>query len=285
MARDVWVRYVANSMKSSVLAAWLACAVLVLAAPAAAKPNKPTAQKKPAATASQSVGSPSEGKLVGGERIEKTKSLRLVGSLQFAVPELVELLERSADRVAKRRPGSVLTVGDLSRKGGGDVDGHRSHESGRDADVGFYFTKGGKPFLPKRFAAVDESGKVEGLPGVAFDDARNWALVEAWLTDPKGRVLQIFVARHVRARLLAHAARIGASAALRTRAAEVMIQPKKVLPHDNHFHVRIACPNGDKECENFAKRKRATKPATKATASRQRGKGQKTPPKQKPKAK
>lgn len=229
----------------------------------AAARSSAKSRKHSATVPARSVGAPNKGTLVGGKKIARSRELRLIGSLQFALPELVGMLERSADRVAKRHPGSVLTVGDLSRRDGGDVDGHRSHESGRDADVGFYLTKKGKPFLPKRYATIKENGAVVGSPSVRFDDARNWALVESWLSDRSGRVLQIFVARHLRSRLLAHATRAGVSARLRRRAAEVLMQPKKALPHDNHFHVRIACPSKDRGCVNFAKRQKVAEARSK----------------------
>jgi len=202
----------------------------------------------------KSVGSPDQGTLVGGKKLEPNETMRALGGHRFGLPELVDMLTRSAGQVAKRHPRSVLNVGDLSRRGGGEVDGHRSHESGRDADVGFYLAKSGKPFLAPRFAAVDGEGKATGFPGAHFDDVRNWALVEAWLSDSKARVLQIFVSNPVKQRLLAQAARAGASAAMRARAAEVLFQPTKGLPHDNHFHVRIACPQGQGDCVNFGKR-------------------------------
>src|SRR5512139_11241 len=166
-------------------------------------PNKTVVRGK-------SVGSPNEGRLEGGRKLEPSKALRVVGGHRWGVPTLVGMLERSSARVAKRFSGSVLTVGDLSRKGGGDVEGHRSHESGRDADVGFYLKKGQKPWVAPRFAAIDEEGKAVGLPSVRFDDARNWALIEAWLTDREASVLQIFVAQHVKLRLLAAARNAGA---------------------------------------------------------------------------
>lgn len=202
----------------------------------------------------KSVGSPDQGTLVGGKKLEPNETLRTVGGHRFGLPELVDLLTRGAAEVAKKHPRSVLNVGDLSRRGGGEVDGHRSHESGRDADVGFYLSKNGKPFVPPRFAAIDADGKAAGFPGARFDDARNWALIQAFLTDPKAHVLQIFVSNPVRKRLLEQAVRSGASAALRTRAAEVLFQPTRGLPHDNHFHVRIACPKGNPDCVNFGKR-------------------------------
>ncbi len=229
---------------------WLSRVAVCLAFGAAVAP--PAIAAEPA----QSHGSPSEGTLVGGERLDGGPGLRVVGRSNWGMPELVGMLRRSAKRVADRHPGAVLTVGDLSRKGGGDIDGHRSHESGRDADVGFYLTQRGKPFLPPRFAVIAPDGAAERFAGVRFDDARNWALVEAWLTDPETRVLQVFVAAHLRARLLEHARRSGASAALQARAADLLQQPRRGLPHDNHFHVRIACPRGQLACVNFSSHSR-----------------------------
>ena len=234
--------------RSRIVGSLLAIAVALAGSTgAAAHPPKPA---KPAPA--HSVGSPNEGKLVGGKRIEPSNTLRVVGGHRWGMPALVGMLERSAARVAKRHAGAVLTVGDLSRKGGGDVDGHRSHESGRDADVGFYLLKKHKPYLPRRFATVGADGRAAGMPGVAFDDARNWELVAAWLNDSQARVLQIFVSRPLRARLLEQAKKSGASAALQARAAAVLIQPRHALPHDNHFHVRIGCSKSETACVDYS---------------------------------
>ncbi|MCS6902362.1 MAG: penicillin-insensitive murein endopeptidase, partial [Myxococcales bacterium] len=150
-----------------------------------------------------SVGSPSEGQLKGGVRLEESPHLRFLPEHhhRWGLPHLVSMLNRSAARVRHRYPGSVLTVGDLSRKGGGDIRGHHSHESGRDADVGFYVTtSAGKNVLPQRFVSFDEHGRAPG--GLRFDVARNWALIAAWLEDPQARVTHIFVAAPLRDLLL-----------------------------------------------------------------------------------
>jgi len=195
-----------------------------------------------------SIGSPNQGRLDGGTRLAEAPYLRVVpyysgSNARWGLPSLVGLLDRAARRVARRFPDAVLSVGDLSRQGGGELDRHHSHESGRDADVGFYFrspTK--KTLLPSRFVAVALDGGSRGVPGAVFDDARNWALVEALVDDSSTRVSQIFVASHIRARLLRYAEQTGVSRPLRERAAEVMMQPRRASHHDDHFHVRIACP-------------------------------------------
>jgi penicillin-insensitive murein DD-endopeptidase len=236
--------------------------VAALALPARAWAVKPTRSVH-----TKSVGAPNEGQLVGGKQLRSSSSLRAVGSLRWGVPELVDMLVKSSELVAKKHPGSVLTVADLSRRGGGDVDGHKSHESGRDADVAFYMRKGSKPFVAPRFVQFEETVEAARPAGVVFDADRNWTLVEAWLGDPRAKVLQIFVANHLRKELLAAAKRAGASEAVQQRAADVLVQPKNALPHDDHFHVRVACPassstkpssRGDSSsadtCENFAKK-------------------------------
>ena len=229
--------------------------------------------KTPAAPKTESIGSPNEGRLEGGRRLEGSKNLKAARSHRWGVPSLVGMLERSAARVAQKFPGSVLVVGDLSRKGGGDVDGHRSHESGRDADVGFFYKRGKKPWISQRFLAVDAEGKVPGFPSVVFDDARNWALVASWLSDNESSVQLILVAQHLKLRLLAEGRRAGASPELLNRAASLLIHPSRALPHDNHFHVRVACPRSSDECIEYGTREAKAKKPEPRSKSRSKSAG------------
>ena len=223
-------------------------ALLLVPALASAAP----AHRKPVAPPARSVGSPNAGHLEGGVQIAGNKAMRIVGANRWGLPDLVGMLERASKRVADKHPGAMLTVGDLSKKGGGDIGGHHSHENGRDADLGFYLTDAkGRAVLAPRFATIDEEGRAKGMP-LRFDDAKNWELVEALTSDGHARVLQVFVANHLRARLLAYAASRGVSQAVRDRAAGLMLQPHHALPHDNHFHVRIACPKNESDCVDYA---------------------------------
>lgn len=227
---------------------------IVLGAPLSAQAGARV--PKPKVTPARSVGSPNQGHLEGGVEIKGQKGMRVVGANRWGLPDLVGMLERAAKRVSERHPGAMLTVGDLSKRGGGDIGGHHSHENGRDADLGFYLSDGkGRSFLAPRFATIDEEGRARGM-AARFDDAKNWELVQALTTDPKARVLQVFVANHLRARLLAYAAAAGVPAGVRDRAASLMLQPHHALPHDNHFHVRIACPKNEKDCVDYATKSR-----------------------------
>mgnify|MGYP003596153898 CR=1 FL=1 len=209
----------------------------------------------------RSVGSPTEGHLVGGVRLAEGDALRISpayagNDVRYGTRALVHLVERASKRVKQRFPDAVLTVGHLSKHGGGEIDHHASHESGRDADLAFYVKSSvGKPLYAPSFVAFAGDGKARAWPGAHFDDARNWALVEALVHDPEARVTHIFVAQPLHDRLMAYAQSSGVPLSTRIRVAEVLAQPRGALPHDDHFHVRIACPGGMRGCiENPARR-------------------------------
>lgn len=200
----------------------------------------------------ESVGHPNAGRLEGGIRLDTSLPfLRVVpayesGDVRWGLPSFVKMLERAARTVNKRYPGSVLDVGDLSQKGGGDLLRHHSHESGRDADIGFYVVDAkGKPVKggPKFHKVDGDDLSVVGLPGARFDVARNWLFIQTLLTDTRARVSHVFVDGRLRRALLEQGRKAGASRAVLDRAATVLMQPTDSLPHDDHFHIRISCPS------------------------------------------
>ena len=239
--------------------ALLGAAALVSAAPATPKTSVAKVHKvqaPPPPPPAVSVGSPTDGHLENGSPLEPSASLRIVPiyaprDVRYGLADLVSTIQRAGATVQKRFPGAVLTVGDLSRRHGGEVDRHVSHESGRDADIGFYVVdEKGKQVLADQFVAFDGAGRAKGNPHLRFDDARNWTLIAGLLGGP-AHVQYLFIASSLRARLLAEAARVKAPAALRTRAAELMVEPRGVLPHDDHVHIRIHCPAGMKACVDW----------------------------------
>jgi len=209
----------------------------------------------------RSIGSPTEGHLLGGTHLEEAPYLRIVpvyagNDVRWGLEPLVTMIDRAARQVRRQYPEAVTSVGHLSREGGGEIDRHRSHESGRDGDIGFFVrSAAGRQLLPSHFVQFRGDGTAVNWPGAYFDDARNWLLVSALVTDAEAHVTHLFIAAPLRARLLSYAERIGAPAAIRMRAAEVLQQPHGALPHDDHFHVRIGCPSHMSGCvENPAAR-------------------------------
>lgn len=245
---------------------FLVLAALVVPSAALAGPAPPLHR----IVAGKSVGSPTEGHLIGGARIVEGPHLRIVpayvaGDARWGLEPLVNLIDHAARSVRKQFPDAMLSVGHLSRAGGGEIDRHASHESGRDADVGFYVrNQQGKPVYADHFVAFKADGTASSWPGAQFDDARNWAFVAAIAGDSRAHVTHIFVALPLRERLLQYAQKIGAPPSIRIRASELMAQPKGALPHDDHFHVRIACPAGMDKCIEQPVARKHTKPHSKA---------------------
>lgn len=220
----------------------------------------PKAGKHVMVEKAESIGSPNEGHLKGGAHLDLKKPyFRVVpvyesGDVRWALPIMVSMIDRAARSVNKRFPGSVLDVGDLSQRGGGDLLRHHSHESGRDADLGFYALDAkGKQLHARTFIKFDPNMTSPTVPGAKFDLARNWAFIQELLTDPAARVSHIFVAEWIKRELLAYA-RPRVAHAIFERAQQVMMQPHNSLPHDDHIHVRISCPHeAHSQCIELAK--------------------------------
>jgi penicillin-insensitive murein endopeptidase len=229
--------------------------------PAAGKRGDEKKAEAKAEAKADSVGPPNEGRLMGGIHLDTTKPyVRVVpayagADTRWGLPALIHAIDRSAKAVNKTYPGAVLPVGDISRKGGGDLMHHHSHESGRDADLGFYVVdEHGKQIEGHSFVKFDAKLAAKDSPGAHFDLARNWLLLQNLLLNREARVSHIFVADPIKHALLAHARSYGASRALLSRAAQVMMEPTGAPPHDDHFHVRISCPASMKKtCVEYAK--------------------------------
>lgn len=222
---------------------------------------------------SVSVGTFTGGYLRHGRRLAEKGEGYIVPAMwrdrgaNFGTDELVGAIRRAASRVAREYPGGTLGVADLSLRGGGDSELHRSHENGRDADLIYYAVdEDGRPVLPvdsmPRYVPSGRAGPydIDALPpkpqlhGVKFgpfsprrfDIKRNWALIRALLSDAEIEVQYMFVNRQLKERLIAHAQAIGESPELLDRAVELLRQPGDSLPHDDHLHLRIFCAANDR---------------------------------------
>jgi penicillin-insensitive murein DD-endopeptidase len=208
-------------------------------------------KEPPFSLMSLSIGAPNEGRQLRAKRLRATNSLKIKTNSKgrsYGHPALVLMLQRSAKDVASASPASVMVVGDLSLENGGTISGHRSHQSGRDADVGFYLRDDkGRQVVLDRFVQIDRQGRVLGEKNVYFDDNRNWLLVRSWLRDKRAGISHVFVASHVRARILEFARSSKARSRHYDAAAALLHQPSNSASHDDHFHVRIDCPKKQSE--------------------------------------
>lgn len=199
---------------------------------------------------SVSVGRHNRGRLVHGTEIAAGEHLRLKhpdGDQHHGTDELVNLLHGASDHVWASLPGTLLTVGDLSRHSGGRFRPHRSHQNGRDVDVGFYIRDvDGHAIAANRFVDFGPMGTTRFDPTWRFDDERNWLFVEHLLTQTDAPVQYMFCSRELRRRLLAEGSRRNADPEILARAARVLYQPPAGGRHRDHFHVRVYCDPGDR---------------------------------------
>lgn len=183
--------------------------------------------------------------------------------LRYGTEELVGMIRRAAAVVARRYPGALLGVADLSRRHGGSAPHHRSHQAGRDVDLIYYaLDDAGAPvapggcmpsYGPDRRASRCHHPQLRDVTPRRFDVARNWSLVRALLTDEHARVRVIFSSLGVRKWLLEHAARVGEPRALIRRAELILMRPPGGRAHTDHMHVRVACTLDDRRrgrCRN-----------------------------------
>ncbi len=197
---------------------------------------------------SLSIGHADEGRLENPFAVVDSDVIDAVRPNRYGTRELVGLLGRAAAAVARSAPGSRLAVGDLSSETGGHLTPHESHQSGRDADVGYYMLdERGEPIPRALFVRVRGDGSARrGDRHFRFDDARNWALLVAFTDDPMAETQYVILAPHLRDRLIAYGQSIGASEDQIRRIGLVTQQMRGSEGHDDHFHVRIYCSVGDR---------------------------------------
>ncbi|PCC66687.1 Murein endopeptidase [Nannocystis exedens] len=214
---------------------------------------------------SVSTGLSSHGRLRRPAKLELTGSGFTVPErwtkrgFQYGTEELVAALGRAAKTVRGASKKATLGIADLSPQRGGKSKWHSSHQSGRDVDLIFYSVdEQGKSLAPPENDMIRYDG--EGKPYVRgkgtyndpiwqqrrFDTARNWALVEALLSDATIRVQWIFVSQPLEDRLLEYATRHKKPRWLIEYARAVMYDPPDAPTHSDHFHVRIYCPRDDR---------------------------------------
>ncbi len=137
---------------------------------------------------------PWDGKLEAAHRLPGDEGYQIRRpSRAYGEQHVIEHLRSSVAVVRALYPDvHTLAIGDISAQHGGKLDNHKSHQSGLDVDVGFYFRKVPSGY-PDRFVAADKNLDLEAT----------WALVTAFArtTDVDDGVDIIFLDYAVQKRL------------------------------------------------------------------------------------
>jgi penicillin-insensitive murein endopeptidase len=220
--------------------------------PPLANPNDPKIGAKqlfgrkvlPAAMPTRVIGFYAHGCIAGAEALplngETWQVMRLSRNRNWGHPDLIALLERLSVKAHKDGWRGLL-VGDMSQpRGGPMITGHASHQVGLDADV--WLTP-----MPDHRLSREEREDMSAVMMVRPDrldiDKHVWtpahlAVIKDAALEP--RVQRIFVNPAIKKALCREAK--GDRSWL-----------SKVRPfwgHDYHFHIRITCPEGSKECQS-----------------------------------
>ena len=186
-----------------------------------------------ASLGSMSIGLPHRGQQVNAVQMPQDPRWILVDkSHAWGTEETVQYLERAIARVYEQFPDAPpLHIGHISGKAGGFLRPHRSHQSGRDVDLGYFYAGGGHWYL----RADDTS----------LDTARTWALVRALIVETDVRF--ILIDRSIQTLLRAHAESIGEDDAwledvFRGRGPQRPPLIRHVPGHRTHMHVRFYNP-------------------------------------------
>ena len=203
-----------------------------------------------------SVGKASNGYLIEGARLPDhgdgytTREVWIARNNRYGTDELIDLVTGVARRMATQVKGVKIVIADLSSRGGGggSREFHRSHQSGRDADLLYYMRDGaGKPFEPDAMHVFDGRGVARDHTGITIDVPRTWLLVKEIVLAPEAPVQFIFMYEPIALLLLDHAKQIGEPEPLIARARKTLRQPGDSARHDDHMHVRVYCSRDDRK--------------------------------------
>lgn len=188
---------------------------------------------------SLSIGLPNNGRLLNGVRPEDGKLFELVApDFSWGTEEAVAFLKIAAEKVGNEyKDTPPLHLGHMSRESGGYLSPHLSHQSGRDVDLGYYYTN-------KR--AWYRRATWENL-----DVPRTWTFVRALITETD--VEMIIMDRGLQKLLLAHATKQGESKAWLDRVFKGSGDRPAILKHlrghDTHMHVRFFSPEAQRAAQ------------------------------------
>jgi murein endopeptidase len=191
-------------------------------------------RRDPTSLGSMSVGKANAGALVNGVQMPKGERWTLIDAPNaWGTRETIDDLVRSINKVNEQFPGAPpLSIGHISGKHGGYLSPHKSHQSGRDVDIGYYY----RTASPRWFTWA----RADNL-----DFEKTWAFLKATIAG--GLVEMIFIDRSIQRLLSDYAAKHSEDEAwldsifqVRSKSQRPLI--RHVRGHATHIHIRFFNP-------------------------------------------
>jgi murein endopeptidase len=192
-------------------------------------------ESEPEQLGSLSIGRASSGALVNGVRMPESELYqRMDPNLVWGTEETVRQLTRAIEKVNTQFPdGHLMRIGHISKKHGGRISPHRSHQSGRDVDVSYYYRTAARYYWYRRASSKN------------LDLDRTWAFVRALVTETD--VEYVFINSYIQRLIKKHALSVGEDPSWLDSLFQVgSAHPRPLIRHatghDTHIHVRFYNP-------------------------------------------
>jgi penicillin-insensitive murein endopeptidase len=201
------------------------------------------AMRTPFAGPALSIGTCSCGCLQGAATLPVSgrgyEVLRLGRNRRYGHPNLVGYVQRLGKAAAHAKLGLVV-VGDLSQpRGGPTPSGHRSHQTGLDADIGYVAPPGARASMP--------DGVREQLSPPAVVDPKTRQKKPAW-TSNVPKLLALAAADPAVDRIFVDPAIKKIMCEGPDAKAPWQARLRPWWNHHDHFHVRLRCPADSPQC-------------------------------------
>jgi len=183
-----------------------------------------------------SLGKASGGALLNGVKMPAGKHWELVGGgAIWGTQETIDYLIRAIEAVNRQFPTGThqARIGHISAKKGGALSPHKSHQSGRDVDVSYYYELPTKHLWYRRAHADN------------LDLPRTWAFVRALVTETD--VEMIFINSSIQKLIKQYALSTGEDPSwldsiFQTGSRHRWPLVRHARGHDTHIHVRFYNP-------------------------------------------
>lgn len=198
---------------------------------------------------SRPIGSVDAGSLLNGECLPQDGEgyMQLFRDAQriWGASPMINMIQKSAADISRRYPNcDRMQVEDISAKGGGDIDGHSSHENGLDVDIGYYKKDCVEHDPIKKKQMYADPMVINNRVSPNFDVERNWELMKS--LHEHGDVQKIFVDQVLKNEFCRYAKSKGDY----QKNIKVLRSMRHVTNHADHMHVRLRCPPNAKQCRN-----------------------------------
>lgn len=154
-------------------------------------------------------------------------------NFNYGTSELVSIVAKVGQWVQNYVPNFQTDVRTMSNQKGGQIKGHKSHQSGLDADIGYIFKTNNTTQIFQK--ASNEKGVVRDT----FMVDKQWDLFKALFKT--NQVEFIIVSKPVKQAICTHVQKIKEYTPDKQAILSKIVDVIDSAVHDTHFHLRIKC--------------------------------------------